>query len=449
MLIKTNPVSRRRLLRGMVGGGAVTVGLPFLDLFLNENGTAQAAGAPLPTRFGTWFWGLGVDSAIFVPKTFGTDYEVPKQMKPLEKVRQHFNLLSNYNVTTDGKTNFCHYTGWVALRCGQTPASRNSLPSESLDVSISDVVGGGSRFRALNLAATGVARDSYSFRSAEAINPPETSAVEFYQKIFGAEFQDPNSPTFTPDRNTMLRKSVLSGVIEESKSLNHQLGAADRRRLDEYYTSIRELEGRLELQLQKPPPAPNCVIPKGNIKETPVGLDVESVGARHRAMTDLLVMALGCNQTKVFNMVYSDSGSSLIRKGSERTHHILTHEEPIDPALGIQPNASWFVDRAIENFAYFIEAMAKAPEGDGSLLDNSLVYGHTDCQFAKVHSLESIPMFTVGKLGGRLKTGLHIDGKGHPATELGFTCQKLMGVPTSSWGQQSMEATREVSEIFA
>ncbi len=449
MLIKTNPITRRRILRGAIGGGGVAVSLPFLDLFLNENGTAQAAGTPLPSRFGTWFWGLGVDAEIFIPKTFGANYEFPQQMKPLEKVRQHFNLLSNFNVLTDGKTNFCHYTGWVALRCGVTPATRSSLPSESLDVAISDVIGGGSRFRSINLAATGVARDSYSFRSAEAINPPETSAVEFYQKIFGPEFQDPNAANFTPDRNTMLRKSVLSGVIEESKSLNHQLGAADKRRVDEYFTSIRELEGRLETQLQKPPPAPACIVPKGEIKEIPVGLDVVSVGARHRAMTDLLVMALACNQTKVFNMVYSDSGSSLIRKGSERTHHILTHEEPIDPQLGIQPNASWFVDRAIEGWAYFVEAMARTPEGDGSLLDHSLIYSHTDCQFAKVHSLEGIPMFTAGRLNGRLKTGLHIDGRERPATELGFTCQRLMGVPTSSWGQQSMEATREVSEIFA
>ena len=449
MLIKSNLPSRRRILRGLLNGGAVTVALPLLDVFLNENGTAMAAGAPLPARFGTWFWGLGVDQEIFLPKTFGTDFEFPQQMKPLEKVRKHLNLFSNYSVFTDGKSNLCHYTGWVALRCGATPASRGDLPGESMDVAVSDAIGGGVRFRALNLTATGVSRDSYSFRSAEAINPPETSAVEFYQKIYGPDFQDPNSPTFTPDRKTMLRKSVLSGVLEESKDMTQGLGAADKQRVDQYFTSIREMEGRLEMQLQKPPPAPSCVIPKGAAPEVPTGLDVEWVGQRHRAMADLLVMALSCNQTKVFNMVYSDSGSSLVRKGSDRTHHILTHEEPIDPKLGVQPNASWFVDRAIENWAYFVEAMARTPEGDGSLLDHSLVYAHTDCLFAKVHSLEGIPMFTAGNLNGRVKTGLHIDGKGQAGTQLGYTCQRLMGVPVSSWGQQSMLATREITEIYA
>ncbi len=449
MLIRTtrNP-TRRRLLKGLLRGGAVTVSLPFLDMFLNENGSALAAGQPLPARFGTWFWGLGVDKEIFLPTKYGADYEMRAQMKPLEKVRKHINLFSNYNVFTDGKSNLCHYTGWVALRCGSVPASRGGLPGESLDVTISDAVGAGSRFRSLTLAGTGVARDSYSFRSADAVNPPETSAVEFYQKMFGPEFQDPNSPTFTPDETTMLRKSVLSGVLEETKGLERDLGASDRQRLDQYFTSIRELEGRLELQLQKPPPAPNCVIPKTHGKEAGIGVDVEVVDVRHKAMTDLLMMALACNQTKVFNMVYSDSAASLVRQGSERTHHILTHEEPVDPDKGIQPNASWFVDRAIENWAYFVEAMANTREGDGSLLDHSLVYAHTDCQFAKVHSLESIPMFTAGSLNGRVRTGLHIDGKEQAATALGYTCQRLMGVPTSSWGTQSMQATREISEML-
>ncbi len=449
MLIKSGPgFSRRRILKGLLNGGAVAVSLPLLDVFLNENGTAMAAGAPLPARFGTWFWGLGVDSEIFVPKTFGADYVLPQQMKPLEKVRRHINLFSNYNVFTDGKPNLCHYTGWVALRCGHVPANKTSLPGESLDVAVSDAIGAGARFRSLTLASTGQPRDSYSFRSADAVNPPETSAVDFYRKIFGPEFQDPNSPTFTPDARTMVRKSVLSSVREESKSLEQGLGAADKIRLDQYFTSIRELETRLELQLQKPPPAPNCKIPGKAPDETPVGLDVELVTARHRAMSDMLVMALSCNQTKVFNMVYSDSASSLVRNGSERTHHILTHEEPIDPKLGVQPNSSWFVNRAIESWAYFVEAMAATPEGDGSLLDHSLVYAHTDCQFAKVHSLESIPMFTAGTLNGRVKTGLHIDGKEQAATALGFTCQRLMGVPASSWGTQSMEASREIGEML-
>jgi hypothetical protein len=449
MLIKTSNISRRHILRGMLNGSAIAVSLPILDLFLDDNATALATGEVLPARFGTWFWGLGVNHNIFTPTTIGANYDLPLQLQPLEKVKQHINVFTNYNVLTDGRPNLCHYTGWVALRCGVAPAGRGQLPGQSLDVAIADAVGSGTRFRSLCLTATGAPRDSYSFLSADAINPPEVSAVEFYQKIFGSEFQDPNSPNFKPDPKLMMRRSVLSAVSEQRKGIEREVGASDKARLDQYYTSIRELENRLALQLQKPPPAPSCKAPPRAPAEMPVGVDVELVSARHRAMTDLLVMALACNQTKVFNMVYSDSASSLSRKGLDKVHHIVTHEEVIDPEKGYQIEACRFVGDAFKEWAYFVEKLAEIPEGDGSLLDHSLVYAHSDCQLAKTHSIDGIPMFTAGSLNGALKTGLHVDGKGEPGTRLGLTLQRLMGVPIGSWGEGSLKTSREISEIIA
>jgi Protein of unknown function (DUF1552) len=449
MLIKTRNISRRHILRGMLNGSAVAVSLPILDLFLNDNATALATGEILPARFGTWFWGLGVNHNIFTPTIVGPNYDLPLQMQPLEKVKQHVNVFTNYNVLTDGRPNLCHYTGWVALRCGVAPAGRGQLPGQSLDVAISDAVGSGTRFRSLCLTATGAPRDSYSFLSADAINPPEVSAVEFYQKIFGSEFQDPNSPNFKPDPRLMMRRSVLSAVSDQRKGIEREVGASDKARLDQYYTSIRELENRLSLQLQKPPPAPSCKAPPRAPAEMPVGVDVELVSARHRVMTDLLVMALACNQTKVFNMVYSDSASSLSRKGLDKVHHIVTHEEVIDPEKGYQVEACRFVGDAFKEWAYFVEKLAEIPEGDGTLLDHSLVYAHSDCQLAKTHSIDGIPMFTAGSLNGALKTGLHVDGKGEPGTRLGYTLQRLMGVPIGSWGEGSLKTSREISEIIA
>jgi hypothetical protein len=450
MLIKTDVLSRRRVLRGALNGAAVAVSLPVLDIFLNENGTAMAAtDAPMPVRFGTWFWGLGVDPVPFTPKTVGPNFEVPEQLASLAKVRDYVNVFTNYNVLTDGRPNLCHYTGWVALRTGMSPTGRGDLPGASLDVPIGDVIGGGTRFRTLNLAATGGPRDSYSFRSSDAVNPPEISAVEFYRKVFGPEFQDPNSPTFTPDAGIMVRKSVLSGVSDQRADFERGLGAADKARLDQYYTSVRELENRLALQLQKPPEAPTCKVPGAAPKDIPTGVDSELVSTRHRAMTDLLAMALVCNQTKIFNMVYSDSASSLARKGIDKTHHIITHEEPVDPVKGYQLEASHFVGDAMKEWGYFVEKLAATPEGDGNLLDRCLVYAHTDCQVAKVHSIDGIPMMTAGKAGGKIKSGQHIDGKGQAGTRLGFTLQRAFGVPIGSWGSGSMEASQEIGEIVA
>ncbi len=448
MLVKTNNLSRRRILRGMLHGGAVTVALPYLGMFLNENGTALAAtGQPLPERFGTWFWGLGCDPSIFNPSTVGPLTELPQQLQALEKVKQHINVYTNYDVLTDGAPNGGHFTGWVALRTGMVPAGRG-LPGPTLDTAIANIIGNGTRFRSITLAATGSSRDSHSFASADAVNAPEISAVEFYRKIFGPDFQDPNSPDFTPNPRIMARKSVLSAVSEQRKELERVVGAADKARLDQHFTSIREMENRLALALEKPPPAPTCKTPS-QPEELPVGRDVELVSARHRAMTDILAMALVCNQTKVFNMLYSNSGSVLTRTGEQKTHHGYTHEEAKDPALGYQPVSSWFLGETFKEWAYFVETLANTPEGDRSVLDRSVVYAYTDCQIAKIHSVDRIPMMTAGNLNGKLKTGLHIDGQRDPGTRLGYTLQRLFGVPIAGWGTASMKTSKDIGEVLA
>lgn len=442
-------INRRRVLRGMLAGSAVTVGIPLLDGFLDGNGQAFANGQPLPVRFGTWFWGLGMNSSVFIPKKVGADYDLPEEIACLKDVKQHINVLTNFRVLTDGRPNLCHYTGWVGLRCGQAPPSRTQLPGASIDVLVSDAIGGGTRFRSLELAASGSPRDSYSFRSVDAINPPEISAPDFYARVFGPEFRDPNAPEFTPDPAIMTRKSVLSAVMDDANALKKVVGRDDQARMDQYFTSIRELEQRLALQLQKPPPAEACSMPKDAGKQVPPGLDSELVANRHRMMTDVLVMALACNQTKVFNMLYSNSGSNVTRVGHDNTHHGVTHEELIDEKLGYQPVTSWFVRKAMDEWAYFVKAMASVKEGDGTLLDRSLIFAHSDQELAKVHSIVGIPMMTAGNANGRIKTGLHIDGHGEAGSRVGLTVMRAVGMSVSDWGVGSMATNKEVSEIVA
>ncbi len=441
--------SRRNLLRGALHGGAVTVALPFLDVFLDGNGTALAGGAPMPVRFATWFWGLGMDNKIFIPKKTGVDYDLPEELAALAPVKQHINVFTNFNVETDGRPNLCHYTGWVALRCGQPPANRTDLPGESIDVTIGNHMGGGTRFRSLDATATGDPRDAYSFRGTNAYNPPEASVVDLYARVFGVDFQNPNADSFTPNPKIMVQKSVLSAVTEQRQVLNRQLGAADRQRLDEYFTGVRQLEQQLAQQLEKPEKMPACVVGAKVDKEMPSGLNIDVITQRHKLMADVMAMALACGQTKVANMVLVNSGSNATREGYEKSHHTITHEELIDEALGYQPTNAWFVKRSMENWAYFVAALDKIKEGDRSLLDNTLVYAHSDQEYAKIHSLKGVPMFTAGKAGGKLKTNIHVDGKGSIGTRLGYTLQRVMGVDTNSWGVGSNKATNEIGEILA
>jgi hypothetical protein len=441
-------LSRRRVLRGILEGAAVSVALPVLNCFLNENGQAFASGSALPVRFGTWSWGLGMTKAIYQPKKFGAGYDLPEEIAVLAPVKQHLNLYSNFSVPTDGRPRLCHYSGWVVMRTGTAPGGRADLEGPSFDTKVSDLIGNTTRFRSLQITATGKPQDSYSFRNANAVNPPEISPAEFYSRIFGPDFQDPNSSTFKPDPRIMVRKSVLSAVLEDREGLAKSLGTEDRQRLDQYFTSVREMEKRLALQLEKPAPALACRKPKGQPPMIVPGMDTDLVEERHNLMTDILVSALACNQTNVFNVMFSESQSSLSRKGYERPHHAATHEESNDPNLGYQIESSWYLRRSMKAWAYFVSALASVKEGDATLLDRTLVLAHTDQEFARTHSLDGMPVWTAGGAGGRIKTGLHIDGNQTPITRVVYTALKTMGVADEDWGTSSLKTNSAISEIL-
>ena len=438
--------TRRAILRGMLQGGAVTVALPFLECFLDSSGKALADGRRLPVRFGTWFWGLGTQKQHSMPTKFGPDYDVRGELEPIREVKHLVNVLSNFATPTDGRPNFVHHSGAAMLRCGQAPVDRQLLPSETIDVTIADAVGGASRFRSLDATATADRSHSYSARGPHAVNPPTTSPVELYQRVFGPEFQDPNSPTFRPSPELMVRKSVLSAVQEQISQLERSVGAADRARLDEYFTSLRSMEQRLALQLQKPPPAEACYIPQAP-GEVANGYGWELVAERHRLMTDILAAALACNQTRVVNMIYSWSAASTIKPGVPTTHHIITHEETRNDQ-GYQETHAWFVTRAMEAWAYFVGKLASIPEGDGTLLDNMLIYAHSEHDNAQMHSLDGIPIMTAGHAGGRVKSGMHVDGQGRVATRVGLTLMKVMGLTVDKWGYGSMQTSDVVGELL-
>src|SRR5262245_29804049 len=135
--------SRRRVLKGMLDGGAVTVALPFLNCFLNGNGTALASGEKIPLRFGTWFWALGMNQKIFYPKKFGPidPTDLPVETAALKNVSHLVNIFSGFNVYRDSYGSICHHTGWVTQRSGLCPASKNEFPGETIDVTIANKIG--------------------------------------------------------------------------------------------------------------------------------------------------------------------------------------------------------------------------------------------------------------------------------------------------------------------
>ena len=440
-------MNRRKVLRGMLNGTAVSVGVPFLDCFLNANGTAMASGAPLPVRFGTWFWGLGHTPNRSIKPGQGTDFEFIDECEPLKPYKKDINVFSNFNIFLDGKPTTVHYSGWVACRTGSVPQGFANIPAPTLDVLIGDKLGSTSRFNSIDISATGNPRDSYTARNTGTRNSAEVDPAVLYVRIFGPDFADPNKADFKPNPATMVRRSVLSGVKEQSDQFVRDLGTADKIRMDEYFTSVRQLEQQIDLQLQKPAPLEACAIPS-KPADGVIGTELDTVIANHKTMSQLLAMAVACNQTRVFNMLYSQALSTLHRRGEAFIHHTLTHEEPIDSALGYQAQVAWYNVRSMEAFATFIDAFASIKEGDGTLLDNTLIFANSDTSFARLHALDGIPVMTAGKAGGRLKTGMHIAGNGEALSRIGLTMQQVMGLSVDNWGTGGMLTSKPITEVM-
>jgi Protein of unknown function (DUF1552) len=442
-------VSRRTVLRGVMSGAGIAVGLPLLDCFLNDSGTALASGETFPVRFGTWFWGLGVTPVRFFPAKTGKGYELLPETQSFARVKEKVSILSGFNAMLDGNPNFPHGTGGPTFRTGTAPNKSFTLPGPSFDVLVADSIGVNSRFRALDLSPMkGGATNSNSGRGPGRMNPSEDSAAALYARLFGPEFRDPNAANFKPDPRVAARRSVLSAVGEQRKALEMEVPAADRARLDEYFTSLRQVENQLALQLEAPPKMPACKIPP-KVPYVEAEVNVETVAANHRVMTQLLTMALMCDQTRVFNMNFNNGASNLTRPGSTVTHHQLTHEEAVDATLGYQPEATKFVERIMQEWGYFVTAMDNIHEGDGTLLDNMLIVAHSETCFAKIHTVESLPIMLAGRAGGRVNSGLHIAGRGDTVSRVALTAMQAMGLSLDRWGTGGNEAKKPVSELLA
>lgn len=444
--------NRRSVLKGMVNGAAVTVALPVLDCMLDINGEAMAAtGAPIPTRFGTWFWACGINEKRFYPDKTGTDFVFKEETQALTPHKDKLTVFSGFNALLDGQPNLTHWSGVMCALGGSTPSQGGNgvgrAQADTLDVLVADHIARGTRFKSMQLACTGQSGVSYSMRAGNTVNPSEVDPVSLYRRLFGPEFQDPNAATFKPDPNLMVQQSVLAAVAGQRAELMRYVGASDRARLDQYFTSVREMEHQLEVQLQPPARADACVVPKAPEALQP-GSTWEDATQMHDRLTDLLVMALACNQTRVFHLALSAAVSNLRKAGQSVALHELTHEEPIDPKLGYQIETTFFLERCMGVFASLLGKLDAIKEGDGTLLDHSLILALSESNLAKLHTLESLPMIVAGRGGGKWKAGQHIDGKGDSVTRVGLTLQQAMGLPVGAWGTGANATSRAVSEVL-
>lgn len=438
--------NRRGVLRTLFGTAAAFLPLPVMDFLLDDNGTAYAKGAPLPVRFGTWFWGLSLVPQRWTPAEAGAGFKLTADLEPLSEFNGRFSVLSGFNIPLDGASNNPHDTGVKAIRTGEAAPVNGGLPS--VDVLISDKITSGNRFASIEIACVNDRAASYSGRSAGTPNPPEVDPLALYKRLFVDGFTDPNSGTFVPDVRVIAERSMLSTVSDQRKALMKEVGASDRARLDQYFTSLRQAETQLAVRLQKPPPAESCVVPQAP-KAWDASTAIGDVTSNHEVMASLMALGLACNQTRVFNIALTPASSPLRMPDDMTGYHQLTHEEKVDPTAGYQVRCEKFVKPQMAAFAHLLKSLDAIKEGDGTLLDRSLILANSDVSDAKSHDINGIPIIVAGTAGGAVKSGLHVQGNGTPVSRVGLTMQHAMGLNAGSWGTKSMTTSAPIGEMLA
>jgi hypothetical protein len=387
------PLSRRSFLRGAtLAGAAVRIGLPPLEAMFNPNGTAYAAGTGIPSRFVLWFNGNGIPERYWIPAETGTAYTMTPCLSPLATFRDRIHVmtgLDNPSARKPGPGND-HHRSMSALMSG-TPFTGRGAGGASIDQAIAGKIGGSTRFRSLQI---GVCQESHgesihrnmSWAGYERALPPELIPHNLFDRVFGAK-----------EEGWINRKrSVLDAVRDDFDDLASGLGKADKQRLDEHLSSVRDLERAI---VSLPPEYTK-------VEEPELGGDVKDYPRIAKIQTDLLVHALASGQTRVASYMLTKC-QSLVRLPwlgyTTLRHHDYTHTNSESPQAQriMRDICRWHV----EEFAYLMARLRAIPEGDGTLLDNCcLLFIHEHAE-ANIHKNNGMVAITAGHK--RLVTGRH------------------------------------------
>jgi hypothetical protein len=257
--------------------------------------------------------------------------------------------------------------------------------------------------------------------------PPEVNPRMAFERLFGAE--DLSLDAETRARRKQYRKSILDLVREDTQKLVGKLGAADRRKVDEYLTAVREIEQRIgKAEKEK-----HVVLPE---MEKPSGVPV-AFSDYAKLMYDLQLLAFQTDTTRVSTLMIGREGSNRVypEAGVPESHHPITHHRNIPEWVEKVTRINVF---HAELFAYFLNRLKTTPDGDGSLLDHSLIVYGSGLSDGNQHVHADLPVVVAGRGDGSLKPGRHIAySKGVPMTNLYLTVLDRVGVRPESIGDST------------
>lgn len=427
-LMKRFRLSRRTMLRGMVGGSVVALALPPLEAMLDAHGQAHADGTELPRRLVTWFWGNGVALAdvgnpggalAFNPAQTGPGFELTPQLAPFGSVRDYLSVLSGYQVSAGlpmrrGHHDGCAlFSGWPFVELppnGANYASKFGGPT--VDQVVASRVGGQTFLPSIQLRVSkriiGSEGPTLEFLSHEGPDQP-LSAIqdprEAWDRLF-ASFTVPDDPT-KPHR-----MAALDAVLEDAMQLKARVSAADRIRLDAHLSAVEQLRSQIDAL------APVCEIPPQTDQNNDDIDGNEQLEPVNRAMSDLLALAFSCDITRVASVQFTGSvGYTVFNQlGLNMGHHDLTHDAGQNGAVDAA------TIETMRMLAYLCERLRETPEGVGNLLDNSAILASSDAASGLTHAVTDMPIVVAGGGGGALAhPGIHHHSEGGNSSDILLT----------------------------
>lgn len=469
-------IERRTVLRGVLGGSSVAIGLPLLEGMLNGNGDALAQGTALAARpfFISWFSGGGPLPSEWTPKETGPGYTLSQTLQGLAATKEYVTVVSGGIFDFGG---LAHSDGHPAAVSGtfsheHKGKSRGGGPTlPSIDQIVADQFeGDGSPIKSMQLGIhpVGPYKGGTSFRGsgqqAGQFMSAETDPGRVFNRLFGGGLPTPPPPpTLPPAGGNMpapkmpdhkrATVSVLDAVLEHAKSLETRLSAPDKVRLDAHLSSIEAIENQIKQTIppemptgtpvDSPPPMPGNDPTTVKCEKPAAPGSPNNDATRHAMMSDLMAMALSCGITRVFSLEWSAAQSEAVYpQYTTMNHHRVNHYD--------RDNTNKIARYIVDQFGVLLKKLKDTPYGAGNLLDNTAVYHTWEYMDGGQHSLGNPhPVLICGRGGGKLKAGVHhAMSRRDNMSKACLTVLRGIGINAPSFGEKTVSGDAKATEII-
>lgn len=443
----TNALKRRTFLKGI----GTTMALPLLEIMQPQQSLFSAAAtsagkAPVRTAF--IFFPNGVIGPSWMPEATGKKYELPKSLKPLENVKSEFNVITglaqiNARALGDGAGDHARCASVYLTSSHPTKTSGADIKAGiSVDQVAAQQLGHQTRLPSLELGLVrgrnaGQCDSGYSCAYSSNISwrtPTTPTAKEIvpklaFERLFGGGPEKEKQRA----RHLKNRQSILDLVKNDANQLKKQLGKSDQRKMDEYFSSVREIELRIERSTdQEKIKPPEMKLPDGIPTELQEHI---------RLMYDLLVLAFQTDTTRIATFMVGNAGSNRTYPmvGVNSGHHELSHHRNDKKKIADIQKIDEYLS---SQFGYFLNRLKSTPEGNSNLLDNSMICYGSAIGDGNRHTHHDLPIILAGKGGGTIKTGFHHKVPTEtPLSNLFVSMLDRMGASVRSFGDSTGHLT--------